>query len=58
MKQKNKHIEISEPELQLLQKAQHEDEKAFTELNRRYNEIVFSFAFKVCRNKEKAKETR
>lgn len=30
---------------------------AFSELVRRYEDTVFSFAFKVCRNREKAEET-
>jgi RNA polymerase sigma-70 factor (ECF subfamily) len=57
MKVKTAQNNISETELELLRKAQHGDEKAFTELYRRYNEMVFSFALKVCRNKEKAEET-
>jgi RNA polymerase sigma-70 factor (ECF subfamily) len=33
------------------------DPKAFTELVRRYEETVFRFAFKLCRDREKAEET-
>ncbi len=32
------------------------DTQAFSELVRRYEDTVFSFAFKVCRNREKAEE--
>ncbi len=41
----------------LVEKARAGDEKAFTQLVRRYEQTVYSFAFKVCRNKEKAAET-
>lgn len=44
-------------EKELIQRARHGDERAFTALVRRYDELVFSFAFKVCRNREKAAET-
>ena len=55
MKQNN--YKTVEPELTLLRNASAGNEKAFTELVRRYENLVYSFAFKVCRNKEKASET-
>lgn len=33
------------------------DERAFTELIHRYEDMVYSFSYKVCRDKEKAEET-
>ncbi len=41
---------------QLIQRAQKGDETAFTQLVKRYESLVYSFAFKVCRDKEKANE--
>lgn len=41
---------------QLIQRAQKGDETAFTQLVKRYESLVHSFAFKVCRDKEKANE--
>jgi RNA polymerase sigma-70 factor (ECF subfamily) len=41
---------------QLIQRAQNGDETAFTQLVKRYESLVYSFAFKVCRDKEKANE--
>jgi len=54
---KQSYKKIDEPELTLLKNASAGNEKAFTELVRRYENLVYSFAFKVCRNKEKASET-
>ena len=48
---------ITELEEQLVQKAKEGDRKAFAEIVRRNEDIVYSFAFKVCRNKEYAAET-
>lgn len=50
-------MEGIEQEALLLANAKNGDEKAFTEIFHRYDDIVYSFAFKVCRNEEKAKET-
>ncbi len=47
----------SASEHDLLQKAKRGDHKAFTEIVRRNEQMVYSFAFKVCRNKEYAEET-
>lgn len=41
----------------LVQKAKHGDRQAFTEIVRRNEQMVYSFAFKVCRNREYAEET-
>ena len=46
-----------EKEEQLLASAKNGDEKAFTEIFHRYDDMVYNFAFKVCRYEEKAKET-
>jgi RNA polymerase sigma-70 factor (ECF subfamily) len=48
---------IPEPEPHLLDRAREGDHAAFTKLVRRYEDLVYSFAFKVCRDKEKAEET-
>lgn len=41
----------------LIRKAQAGDDRAFTNLVKQYEDLVYSFAFKVCRDKEKAEET-
>jgi len=41
----------------LLDKAQGGDEKAFTEIVRRYEKMVYNFSFKICRDREYAEET-
>jgi RNA polymerase sigma-70 factor, ECF subfamily len=41
----------------ILSAAQNGDQKAFVEIVRRYEQTVYSFAFKVCRDREKAAET-
>jgi RNA polymerase sigma-70 factor, ECF subfamily len=51
-----KHSSIAD-ELELIRKAQAGDDRAFTKLVRQYENLVYSFAFKVCRDKEKAEET-
>ena len=51
-----KHIPPAE-ESALIKKAQAGDDRAFTLLVKRYENLVYSFAFKVCRDKEKAEET-
>jgi RNA polymerase sigma-70 factor, ECF subfamily len=50
------HIPPAE-ELALVKKAQAGDDRAFTQLVKQYENLVYSFAFKVCRDKEKAEET-
>jgi RNA polymerase sigma-70 factor (ECF subfamily) len=44
-------------ELALIKKARGGDDIAFTKLVKQYEDLVYSFAFKVCRDKEKAEET-
>ncbi len=41
----------------LIRKAQAGDSDAFSELVKRYEQTIYGFSFKVCRNKEKAEET-
>jgi len=40
----------------IIRKAQSGDERAFAQLVQQYESIVYSFAYKVCRDKEKAEE--
>jgi RNA polymerase sigma-70 factor, ECF subfamily len=40
-----------------LDKARSGDEQAFNEIVRRYEQMVYKFSFKVCRNREYAEET-
>jgi RNA polymerase sigma-70 factor (ECF subfamily) len=47
----------TEPDSDILKNAKAGDHKAFAEIVKRYENLVYSFAFKVCRNKEKAEET-
>jgi RNA polymerase sigma-70 factor (ECF subfamily) len=44
-------------ERDLIKQAQQGDERAFTRLVKSYESLVYSFAFKVCRDKEHADET-
>lgn len=44
-------------EQDLIRRAQKGEERAFTELVKRYEKLVYSFAYKVCRDQEKASET-
>ena len=44
-------------EHELIRKAQKGDERAFTQLVKHYEPLVYSFAYKVCRDSEKANET-
>jgi RNA polymerase sigma-70 factor (ECF subfamily) len=48
---------LADSETILLRDAQRGSERAFIEIVRRYEQTVYSFAFKVCRDKEKAAET-
>lgn len=47
----------STDELTLIKKAQSGDTRAFTKLVHQNEDLVYSFAFKMCRDKEKAEET-
>lgn len=51
--------ESSHPDIDrsLLERAKAGDDKAFAQLVRHYEKLVFGFSFKVCRNKEQAEET-
>lgn len=44
-------------DIELINRAKKGDERAFTELVRRYEDMVYSFSYKVCRDREKATET-
>ncbi len=46
---------VDEPEL--VRRAQKGDKQAFSLLVKQYESTVYGFAFKVCRNEEKAAET-
>jgi len=50
-------ISYIEPDPTLLNDAKSGDHKAFAAIVRKYENLVYSFAFKVCRNKEMAAET-
>ena len=47
----------TESESELVRKAQRGDKHAFSLLIKKYESTVYGFAFKVCRNEEKAAET-
>jgi RNA polymerase sigma-70 factor, ECF subfamily len=49
--------DIGASDEELIRKASGGDRAAFSALIRRYEETVYRFAFKVCRNREKAEET-
>ncbi len=51
------HIQNYDNETELVRKAQKGDQRAFSLLVKKYESTVYSFAFKVCRNEEKATET-
>jgi len=51
------HIQNYDNETELVHKAQKGDQRAFSLLVKKYESTVYSFAFKVCRNEEKATET-
>lgn len=46
-----------EPDPSVLKSAKKGDHDAFAEIVRTYQDLVYNFAFKVCRNKDKASET-
>ena len=52
-----KEIQNIENESELVRKAQKGDQRAFSLLVKKYESTVYSFAYKVCRNEEKAAET-
>jgi len=45
------------PEDEIIQAAKNADQAAFTELVRRYEETVYRFSYKICRDKTRAEET-
>jgi RNA polymerase sigma-70 factor (ECF subfamily) len=49
--------EIVGSEVELVRKAKQGDQTAFTALVKKYESTVYNFAFKVCRDEEKAEET-
>ena len=53
----NKRIPRHLPDDALIAQAKSGDNLAFTELVRRYEETVYRFSYKICRDKEKASET-
>jgi RNA polymerase sigma-70 factor (ECF subfamily) len=48
---------IAGHEIGLIRKAKDGDERAFAKLVKEYESLVYSFAYKVCRDREKAEET-
>jgi RNA polymerase sigma-70 factor (ECF subfamily) len=44
-------------EIEIIEKAKAGDTKALAELVKKYEQTVFNFAFKICRNKDKAENT-
>jgi len=50
-------IQNIDNETELVRKAQKGDQRAFSLLVKKYESTVYSFAYKVCRNEEKAAET-
>jgi RNA polymerase sigma-70 factor (ECF subfamily) len=50
-------IQNIDDESELVHKAQKGDQRAFSLLVKKYESTVYSFAYKVCRNEEKAAET-
>lgn len=49
--------ETSDTEHVLITRAKKGDERAFTQLVRKYEQTVWGFAYKLCRDKEKAEES-
>jgi RNA polymerase sigma-70 factor (ECF subfamily) len=50
-------IQTTEDEPDLVRRAKAGDQRAFTALVKKYESTVYNFAFKVCRDEEKAEET-
>lgn len=48
---------IEQKELELIERAKAGDKKALAELVTKYEKTIFSFAFKICRNRDKAENT-
>ncbi len=48
---------IEQKELELIERAKSGDKLALAELVTKYEKTVYSFAFKICRNKDKAENT-
>ena len=53
----NRHSYRHTAEDELIQAAKNADQAAFTELVRRYEETVYRFSYKICRDKTRAEET-
>jgi RNA polymerase sigma-70 factor (ECF subfamily) len=53
----NRHSYNHTPEDEVIQAAKNDDQAAFTELVRRYEETVYRFSYKICRDKTRAEET-
>lgn len=51
------HSVSGEPERQIIERARSGDRNAFAKIVRAYEDLIFSFSFKVCRDREKAEET-
>ncbi len=43
-----------EDDLKLIQQAKDGDKRAFGKLVKKYEQLVYSFSFKICRDKDKA----
>ncbi len=56
MKTSNTHAVIDSNELSLIRKAQDGDERAFARIVKDYETVVYSFAYKVCHDREMAEE--
>ena len=54
---KTEHIQVIDNESDLVLRAKAGDQRAFTALVKKYESTVYNFAFKVCRDQEKAEET-
>lgn len=57
MRGKQQKLLVDPEDWELIKLAQKGDEQAFTKLVTKYEDLVFKFAFKVCRNKERAEES-
>lgn len=49
--------QVAEPAVELLASAREGDQRAFARLVRQYEDLVYSFSFKVCRDPDQATET-
>ena len=56
MNTRKAHQPVDDDESSLIRKAREGDERAFARIVRKYETVVYSFAYKVCRDKEKAEE--